>query len=244
MDRSTDQSQAWARFNGPLPLTEPELRQALEQAEADGLLQCAVCGARLRVDEARIVRRRLPQRWATLTAHAACAEALPPEAPPTPSPVFVDPPQIRPEVRATVGHLETTPGVPVLVFDFPVEEAVWQALDQVGLGDAASCAETDRSVGWEVSAVHSLFPDVPVLDGRSLTLAVTRGRADVYFNLGSGGVAIAAQAAPGSAVLPRGGTSDHFVALLYADQSAGGPDQPLVGLALNPALLGALSPHA
>ena len=63
---------ALAGVTGAFLLTEPELRTALQGAEADGVLRCSVCGGRLRVEEVHLLRKPLGHRWATFTVHREC----------------------------------------------------------------------------------------------------------------------------------------------------------------------------
>jgi len=215
---------------GSLPLTEPELRQALAEAEAAGTLRCAVCGLRLSLEEVRLIRRPVGMRWATLTVHPACLQR--PAAVQPPSPPAIPPAAETEAGRASIGCLEVSPHLPVLVLDVGAAADVWQALEQLGLGEAVPCTEEHGQLGSTVRALRVLFPDLVVFDGRLLELSVGWEGPSVvrYSLLGPGGEWQARGPAEASHLPERAELANWFVALWYTEETP----QPLAALLLPP----------
>ena len=145
---------------GGYALTEAELQDALQAAAADGSLRCSRCGVVLQPAQARLVRRRLAHRWATLPVCAACAPA---QAPPTGPEAATDPGPASASgvVVARLGRfLGRAPLAAVVLEADPPSLAAGQA--RLGLEDGPPAGDFDPDIGPTVRALHQQYGDVPV----------------------------------------------------------------------------------
>ena len=149
---------------GGYALTEAELQAALAAAAADGRLRCSRCGVGLQPAQARLVRRRLAHRWATLPVCAGCAPAqAPPAGPeaatdPMPAPV---PASASGVVVARLGRFLGRAALAAVVLEAdPPSLAAGQT--RLDLEDGPPAEDFDPGIGPTVRALHQHYGDVTV----------------------------------------------------------------------------------
>ncbi len=133
----------------------------MRAAAAAGRLRCGRCGVALRLDQVRLVRRRLPHRWATLPLCAACAETPPPAAGPPVDPGPAPGPAGQAAPLARLGRFLGRAPLGVVALEASAATAA-AGEAELGVTRCAPAEDFDPGIGPTVRALHQHYGDVTV----------------------------------------------------------------------------------